>query len=69
MIWKNGEPNKAPITAIMLLVTNQSEPPEIKGYTPIYQDLNQGAGGPYIWPYCSTTVNMALKQEAVIRKA
>ncbi|MGV1833429.1 hypothetical protein ACQZ6C_01615 [Rhizobium rhizogenes] len=68
MIWKNGESGKKPITAITLLVTNQSSPPAIEGYQAINQDLNQGAGGPYIWPYYSTVTPMDAKKEAVIRK-
>ena len=68
MVWKNGDINKEPITAITLLVTDQSSPPAIKGYESIGQDLNQGAGGPYIWPYFSTIVPMRRKEEAVTRK-
>ncbi len=63
-----GEANKKPITAITLLAVSNSSPPAIEGYTSINQDLNQGAGGPYIWPYFSTVVPMEMKKEAVTRK-
>ncbi|WFU06948.1 hypothetical protein QA648_32560 (plasmid) [Rhizobium sp. CB3171] len=69
MVWKNGEPGKKPITALQLLVTGQSSPPHIAGYQAINQDLNEGAGGPYIWPYYSTTVQLQTKEETVLIKA
>ena len=54
--YKKGEPGRAPLTAIMLLVTNQKTPYEISGWTPTGVDLNKGAKGQYIWAYYSTTL-------------
>ena len=56
MFWMQNEKDKDPITNLMFLVIEQSEPPIISGYTSIKEDLNNGAGGPYIFAYYSQTI-------------
>jgi hypothetical protein len=56
MEWNVGQPNKAPITNVMVLPTSQSSPPAVPGWTHVGVDLNKGAGGLYIWAYYSTVL-------------